>query len=218
MGLRVIGAGLRSIRYLTHSSNFNSATITVPASVKAGDMLVFADITSNGSGGSLPGNVVPSGFTQIVTSGVGSVRATMSRKLAVDADASAVLTGMNGVSDHKLLAVFRPSIRATAAVVSDPDIENAAGNPDAQTIASGAGTPPLVAVGVYWASAENPLGRSMSPAQDGEIAITPLGGLSLLYMRFKYYDAGQTPSNVVVDMADSDFSSVLSSFYFTMSR
>lgn len=208
-----IGGKLTRISYLTHVGNFNSATITVPGTARTGDFLLLVDISSNSSGGAVPTNVVPSGWTQISTVGAGAVRGTSSWKLATSSDPGATVTGMDALFDAKLLVVFRPNIPATSASTADPAIELTGGDPTAQTITSGSGTVPLVSIGVYWASAEEPQGRSFSPAADGEI-----NNGSILYLRYKSYNFGTTPSDITVDMSDSQFSSLLHSFYFQMSR
>lgn len=221
LGTGVIGAGLR------FSTLFASAvaaggpsgggeTITVPAGVKKGDVLVLLDMAFNAGGGGTPATAVPSGFSAIVNDSGATNRVITSRKLAVGTEASTVLTGMNGaLVDHKILLVFRGNVAVKSLSVNsiatsgvDPN------NPSAQVVASGTGTRPLIVIAAYTGSAAvDP--RGMTPAKDGEVSSD--ASVNNCWLAWKFYNADQSPADVTVDMDDEGTANCLQSFYIELS-
>lgn len=203
---------------LTTLSVQDSATsttdqITVPASVQEGDLIMLMDSALDDSD---PGTVVPSGFTSIVNTyfdgGLGArLRQIISYKIAVDADASSTLTGMNAAQDRKMLYVFRGNAKITAVNTSTPTAEGTSGNPSTQSILAAllGAAPPVIIVGCYGSNGDvDP--RTFSTTKDGEINAT-----STAYLAYKIYNS--SPSNVNVDMDDEGGANVLQGFYLECS-
>ena len=209
---------------VTTLSLFGSATafgptVTAPASILAGDFMILADYAYNND--NLPTNVVPSGFTQIVTTGfepADGARVTTSYKIATGSEGSTSITGMNNESEGKCLYVFRGNAPITSVSVSTPNAQGTGGDPTAQSVLAGSGTPPLIVFGVYYCSTtdgQNPLTpRSFSPAKDGEISNTTV---QQLYLAYKIYNS--SPQNTSIDMTDFPPAGIntLQSFYASMS-
>lgn len=197
--------------------------ITIPASVREGDLLVLADFARNSA--SAVTNVVPTGFTQIVTTAqptFGFHRTTTSFKVADSDDESDVLTGMDGDAyERKILLVFRGGKKITAAAAQDPDGVQSDGNPSAQTVTSSGGTAPLVVLGIYAAFAAvgaiDPRSMTVSSVdvKDGEVSNED-GGQPSLWVAFKWYYHGQSVPDVVVDM-DDEGANFLQSCYIEVS-
>lgn len=174
------------------SATSSAETITVPAGVIAGDLLVLLD---NAQGATVPTTVIPSGFTSIgnINDG-GQARQILSYKIADGSEASALLTGMNSTSETKALYVFRGNTRILSASPLSVNGQATTGNPTAQTVTAGAGVVPLVVIGGYGANAAvSP--RTMTPAKDGEI-----NSSTVMYLAYKIYNI--SPADVSVDMDD----------------
>ena len=192
------------------SATSTGSTITAPADIVAGDLLVLWDVSSNGSGAAAA-DVVPTGFTRISadTLTVNFMRGVLSYKISDGSEASATITGMDGTaSDQKQLYVFRGNVPITDHVVSTPNQQATTGNPAAQTVVASAGVAPLVVLGSYGSSgAVDPRNFTVAAveAKDGEINAS-----TLAYLAYKIYNT--SPADVVVDMADEG-SNLLASCY-----
>jgi hypothetical protein len=190
------------------SATSAATTVTGPASIIAGDLLVLLDMAFNAT---LPASTVPSGFTIIWDQNdTVSQRTIMSYKIATGAEASASLTGMAGSAlVNKQLYVFRGDSAIAAVSVLDVDSQFTSGNPTAQTITSGSGVAPLVVLAGYSAdTAINPRTFTVGgvAAKDGELAHGVLA-----YLAYKIYNAA--PANVVIDMDDEGGSNNLGGCY-----
>jgi hypothetical protein len=192
------------------SATSTAQTITGPAGILAGDLLVLWDHASN-STTTIPTAAVPSGFSTVtndtLVAGVGfGSRNIASIKIATGVEASASLTGMTGTNViRKALYVFRGDVAITSAMALDAASEYTDGDPASQTVNASGGTPPLVVIGCY-RSADVLDPRSFSPAKDGEINPT-----TTLYLAYKIYNA--SPQDVTIDMEDEIEGSGLASFY-----
>lgn len=197
------------------SATSTGATITGPASIQAGDLLVLWDRAFD-SGGPLPSTVVPTGFTSIsnVNDGV-EIRAILSYKIADGSEASASLTGMSGATDvDKALYVFRGDPVIETATPLDVEGQIVDTNPTSHTVGASAGAVPLVIIAGY-ATADFTEGgpidpRTFSPAKDGEI--TPATDL---YLAYKIYNS--SPADVTVDMDDEGINNTLVTCYIEAS-
>jgi hypothetical protein len=202
--------GLTTIVKQAHSSASDmAATVTAPADIIAGDLLIMVDFSFGAY--SPPTAVTPSNWNNVLnlTTGTKS-RGMIHWKLANGSEASSVITGMNGSTgfSSKLIVVFRGDIPATLITTSTMNSEATTGNPASQNVAASGGTPPLVVMGFYMASAAvDP--RTMSPAKDGEVAPADNGN----WLAWKIYNT--SPANVSVDM-DDEGSNLLASTYFQM--
>lgn len=123
---------------LVSVTEVQSSTITIPESIKAGDVAILIDCVGTGSGN--PAYVVPTGFTEIsrTSAASSSVKVLLSWKLLVQVDAGSTITGMNGGTHRgKILYVIRkinnPCYKAT---ISPINFENTAGDPISQTLSN----------------------------------------------------------------------------------
>lgn len=176
------------------SATSTATTITAPAGINAGDLLVLLDYVIDIF--STPTSVVPSGFTSISDVTSGKTRCILSYKKADGTEGSTSLTGMSSGSGtlYKTLVTFRGDVAATTITSNDPGGQATTGNPTAQTVTASGGSPPLVVIGGY-ASSNNVSPRTMSPAKDGEV-----GNGTNVYIAWKIYNS--SPADVSVDMDD----------------
>lgn len=192
-------------------STSTGSTISVPAGVQAGDILVLSDMAVSGS---TPTKVVPSGFTEIADSD-SQRRAILSWKLAAGSEGNTNLTGMNGSSSNrKLLLVFRPDGPVAGAshggAVSNPATNN---NPSAEIISASGGTPPLLVVGCYTSSgnfSNRIFEVSGSDVKDGE----ENGPSNNHWIAWRAYITN--PQNVTIDMGDAGNSNCLQGGYIAL--
>lgn len=189
------------------SSTSSSSSITLPANIEAGDIIVLLD-RSYGFG--VPTTVIPSGFISIsnIANAI-SARQIVSYKLAVGTEGSSSINGMSGSVDvKKAVYVFRGDIEITSVNISTPNGELTSGNPSSQNVAASGGTAPLVVLAGYGCRASsgsvNP--RTFSPAKDGEISPA-----TNLYLAYKIYNS--SPSDVSIDMDDEGDENSMQSFY-----
>jgi len=191
---------------LRTSATSTAATITVPASVVAGDILVLADRSRNNSNGSAPTKVVPSDFTEVADNLRNETRLITSYKLADGSEAGNSLAGMNENVNTKALYVFSGDAAIASLALKSVASEDTNGTPATQTVTSGSGAAPLVVMGAYgtFNGAIDP--RGFSPAKDGEISPA-----QELYLAYKIYNS--SPANVDVSMGDEGFRNMLHSWY-----
>lgn len=190
MSLSVIG---------TANSN-NSATVTVPSGGSApqsGDIIIFAEgkITATP-----PTMVLPTGFTQIASQstelGIEDGGGILAYKVSDGTEGGTTITGLTAsLGQTKLLLILRQSSGAiTSVTINDVDTAVSAAAPSDQTITSGSGTTPLVALGFIMSDTHT---RSFTPAETGSVDNTAFYSAHLLY---KIYDS--SPANVVAHMTD----------------
>lgn len=158
------GGGTTSLAF-HDSATSTAATISVPAGLQAGDLMVLSDFALNS--GSVPALVVPSGFTNWINSTTSTLRVAQSYKIAVGDETT--LTGMDGnLIDNKILAVFRGDVAISTITASIPTSEATSGDPATQNIVATAGTLPLIAFGFYVGTAGvDP--RTFTPSATAEL-------------------------------------------------
>ncbi len=202
-------AALTSLSFLD-SATSTGASVTGPAGILTGDLLVLFDRAIAAGSATPPTTVLPSGFTSISNSpgsnaSPNAVRSIVSYKIADGSEASASLTGMNGSTNGKMLAVFRGDVHVSAVLPSTPNAETTDGNPASQNVAASGGATPLIVVAGYGSgSAIDP--RTFSPAKDAEI-----NSATTRYLAYKIYNS--SPADVTVDMDDEgDLNSLQSCF------
>jgi hypothetical protein len=203
--------GLASITQVG-SSTSTAATITLPADIQAGDLIVILDGAN--SAFATPAAVTPTDFTNhannTVTPPYEGYRLMLSSKLAVGTEGSASITGMNGnAGNTKACYVFRGDIPATSRTPSTFNGEGTTGDPAAQNVAASGGSAPLVVLAGYFARSGPVDPRTFSPAKDGEIN----AGSGVLYLAYKIYNS--SPADVSVDM-DDEVTNLLQSGYIEM--
>lgn len=206
---------------VTSLSLFNTAlstaqTITAPASIVAGDLIVLMD-RAGANSATAPVAVTPTGFTlingQVLNDASDADRVVWSYKIAVGTEGGTSITGMNGAFNSKVMAVFRGDVAIGGVTVAD--VEGAITNVDPAdfTVSASGGTPPLIVLATYsiWledAATVDP--RSMSPAKDSEIG----AAAGDVYLAWKIYNA--SPADVTVGMADEGFFNCLQSCYISV--
>ena len=195
----------------TTLSFFNSATssattITAPTSISAGALIILVDHARNTSG--TPTSVTPTGFTLItggsITGGDNLTRTNLTYKIADGSEGGTSITGMAGTNFvRKTMFVFNGGIASvTPSTVSSSGITD--GDPAAQNVASGTGTPPLVVIGSAICKNVNPT-LSMSPTEDGSVSN------GRVVTGYKIYNS--SPANVSVDTPDNGDQNVAIGFY-----
>lgn len=184
-------------------------TITAPASINSGDLLVMLDFAEGST--LTPTTVLASGFTSLKNNSFNEKKAILSYKIADGTEDGATLTGMNGASSNqKALYQFRPDNPISTVTPSAGDSEATNGNPTSQSIPASGGSVPLIALAAYSADrAINP--RSFSPAKDGE-----LNASTLSYLAYKIYNS--SPADITADMDDEGGNAnILQSIYLELS-
>jgi hypothetical protein len=200
-----------TLSFFASATATSGATITAPASINAGDLIVLIDWGGMASG-SPPTAVTPSGFTKdhdSVNSALNNdCRLIISRKIAAGTEGGTSITGMSADSNiRKIMMVFRGSSAiATATPSSFFDSGFTNGDPSAQTVTASGGTPPLVAIGATMCrDTANPT-ITMTP-NDGTVSAG-----TRLRAGYKIYNA--SPANVSVDMADAGDSNKAIGVYY----
>jgi hypothetical protein len=189
------------------SATSTGSTIVAPSDIVAGDLLVMYD---NVSASSIPTTVVPAGFTSILNNTVGTIRRCIcSYKIATGSEAGTTITGLSGTGGAlaKILHVYSTN-GATTGTVRSINYEQTDADPAAQTITSGSGVAPLVAINFIRNTSPTPT-NTMTPTQDGNVQN---GGH---YSYYKIYNS--SPANVTVDTNDGGLVNMLMSFYIEAS-
>lgn len=176
------------------SASATTGALQIPATVVAGDLLVYFELKAslsirNGWAVCAPGTNGISGYRIAQPGDAGSTS-------LLPADGSRVAIG---------LMVFRATRPILSVYVGSVNFQDTSGNPSPQTVTASNATNPVVVIAHYAASAAvDP--RTFTPAADGEI----LGGSNRNYAKYKIYNSG--PQNVTVDMDDEGVN-YLGSFY-----
>lgn len=215
-------AGL--IAFIASSTVTNVSTITAPANIQAGDLLIIAHMGSDGDG-SPPSQVTPAGFTLLNTAfdnaaSKFSWRTSVHYKLATGAEASGsfsvILGNDSGPAGRATFMVFRRSIPATS-IVAAGSLTSAGTD---LTILSGAGTVPLLVFGVAMMNEDGEHAAIsnyvMNPVGDGVVANGADGEEFLLVSRWKIYNVGQVPANVLLDIVSTGPTYTTNGGYFGM--
>jgi hypothetical protein len=204
---------LTTIVKQAHSTEVADNTITAPADIIAGDLLILMDATAGSYGA--PTLVTPSGWTNIVNITTGKGRMAVHRKIADGSEASSNIVTMGGAYDvlfNKILVVYRGNIPATSQTTSTPNTQATTGDPGAQTVSASGGVAPLVVIGCYASDGTvdpRTFTQGGSPAKDGEA-----NGNTSGYQAWKIFNTA--PADIVVDMQDEG-TNFLASFYVSLS-
>jgi hypothetical protein len=117
----------------TFGAQSTASTITIPAGVVAGDILVLFDTSTSTT------LTVPSGWTQISTATTTGIRTTVSYRIAATgALGGDTVTGMAGTT-RKVMLSFRNTQTGSVTVgtISTPSAQATTANPNNQTITGG---------------------------------------------------------------------------------
>jgi hypothetical protein len=190
----------------------SGATITAPASILAGDLIVLVDRAEQATT-ALPALVTPAGFTSLGNVSLTDVRMNTSYKLAAGTEGGTVITGMNGTFNNaKAMAVFRRQGKVFASVIPSAWGGQATdGDPTPQAVASGAaGALPRIVLGSYGvATGGSVVTRTMTPPKDAEV-----GAGIVAFLAWKFYE--YTPQDTTIDTADNGNRNTLQSGYVTL--
>ena len=209
LGFGAKAAGLSTLSFVDDATASGSDTITAPASINAGDLLVMLDYHVKPDGGGLP-----TGWTQIVNFSSPYVEVTASYRIADGTEDGTTITGWTGgLGGGKIIQQFRGDSPASSVTVQDVESQITDGNPAAQTITASGGTVPLIAFAAY-GSADPISPRTFTPAADGETSVSD-PGVAESYMKYKIYNT--SPANISADMDDEGFDNSLASFYLEVS-
>ncbi len=211
--------GLKSISLFASATSNQSSTITAPANILPGDLIVMADLAA---GSSAPAAVTPTGFTQVATSVTSSnYRMCLSYKLAVGNEGGTSITGMtfsSGFGATKAIYVFRGDVAATSLIVGGANSQSTTGDPTSQNVTAASGLAPLVVLGAYGGSGiagtVNP--RTFSTTKDGEQEVVgdTISSDCDLWLAYKIYNSA--PADTSIDMDDEGSSNSLMSGYIQM--
>lgn len=191
------------ITFKASATSSASKTCSIPSSVVAGDIIVFFDF--NKHDGTVVGNAVPSGFTQLISSGVAywnddnhSARTTISYKLANGSEGGLSVTSNNDAgtdaNTRKAVLVFGANATTLASGGTGQSATN--GTPSNITVAAGSQTAPLLIVAGY-RSQGSVTSRGMSPDKTGEVAA---GSGGIAYAAYRIVNS--SPANVTLSMGD----------------
>lgn len=203
-------AAITTLSYITHTTS-TSPTISFPASgVQAGDLFVILSRGENTSGGSGPGDVVPSEFNLIGTQVNGGARIRVSAyyKIAEGDEAGGTVTGINGNNESHVLIQYRANQPIASLSVSTPVWTGVIGNPAAQTIAASGGVAPVLGIAMFAnINASNSINpRTTSISADHEIAPT-------VHHYVHDYIQNASPADYTFDMDDEGDGNNLFGFY-----
>lgn len=194
------------------SATSSDATITAPANINAGDIIVLEDRATNIS--TIPTSVVPTGFTSISNLGwtaasVG-IRSVLSYKVADGTEGGSTITGMSGnANTQKMLYVFRPNRAPSSVSVGSMHEEYTESAPADQVVTTGSSDVPAIVLAAYGSSGTiSP--RGFTPAKDGEIN----SGTSA-YLAYKIYNG--SPADVTISMEDEGSRNSVQSCYLLVS-
>jgi hypothetical protein len=202
-------AAISSVSLFAFSTS-SSESITLPANILDGDLVILYDLAENIVGA--PSTVVPAGFTSLVNTTVLS-RAIVSYKIAVSTDSSSSKTGMNGSgTNSKLAIILRFNERVLGVTAGGTAGEQAGSDPSAQVVPSGSAVSPLLVVAAYGIGGGATVSpRTMTPAKDGE---QNYAGSKDLWLAWKLLFA--SPVDVTVDMDDEGVDNTLQSGYLSL--
>lgn len=187
-------AGVSSLSYVG-TADSSASTITIPATSQTGDIAILYDLAVSGS---IPTLVTPSGWTNRLNTTGSTFRLAVCSKILEAGEPGASITGMNGATvNNKMMMVFRPNIPIGTATFSTFTGETGPADPASQSIlASGQPAPVLVIAGC--GASAGPSFSTASPAFDADVAASS----PPLRMGYKIYNAGSTPADHTIDMAD----------------
>lgn len=192
--------------YVT-SSTSTTGSVTAPASIENGDLLILFDSSRASSG--FPTAVTPTGFTNLSSvAGNANGRNMLSYKIADGTEDSASITGMDSTEDRKCLVQYRGSRPISNLTASTPVTASSAGDPTQQTIAASSGVlPPTLGIATF--SANNTVSpRTTSITPDNELSC----GSVQAY--FHGYTQETSPANYTFDMDDEGNDNILIGVYF----
>lgn len=194
------------------STTANATSIALPASIQAGDLLIYGDIARDSSP---PSAVTPTGFTNMTNEGAFSTRLMTHYRFADGTESGLTRTGMTGTTSRnaKIVLQFRANQALSGVSPQSLGDEVTNGNPNQQTITASGGTAPVVLFAFYGCmgnvtNSGNVSVRDFSPAQDAEVSVG-----TTFYAKYKIINPADTLQNHTVDMTDDNGDQGLASGY-----
>ncbi len=182
----------------------NSTSVTWPT-VQAGDVAFVFNM--NGGIGTVPTEVVPTGFTRFSTSTVASTaRYTASSKILTGSE-SGSLTLQSGSSNRAVLLLFRGTQPITNLAFSTIGLEGQSGNPSSQTVLSNTEAGPIIVL----ACATGLAVTTFVTETPNFAAVTSTANNHMKVGHTIYNTVGTT--NHTVDMGDVGNANFLNSFF-----
>jgi hypothetical protein len=214
-GFSTGGAGPTSLSFVG-STLSNSSSILVHASAVEGDLAVLFDVSWNSSSGP-PTEVVPSTWTLCTPSTTqdsasNDTRTVISYKVLGAAPGGTSVTGMDAISDNKIMFVFHPDAAISTVTLGSWASENTANNPASQTVTASGQATPLLVLGLTYEVAGASSFSTASPAFDSAVLETGQGDM---YAAYKIYNSA--PANHTIDQIDEGNANVLASGYLRVS-
>ncbi|MFA5387038.1 MAG: hypothetical protein WC322_01425 [Candidatus Paceibacterota bacterium] len=211
-GRQAATPSVATLSYIDSTGSSFSSTITAPAAINAGDLLILVDSGRNTV--ATPAEVIPSGFTKFdeyVDAGL-FYRVTWSYKIADGTEDGATLTGMLAIATiSKICYQFRGNVSITGISQFSKVVQFTSSDPTAQVVTASGGAVPLIVL-VYYNSTGNISPRTFSPAKDGEENDNnDTGVVSNAWLAYKIYNS--SPADVTVDMDDEGDRNLIYSFY-----
>lgn len=199
---------ISSLSEQAHSSTTTSS-ITLPASISAGDLLIISHSAGNGSG--TPAAVTPSGFTLAGTYTSSFGRQSLHWKLALGTESSASVSILSGTSYQRGLAVqFRANEAITAVTAGSPVGQITDSNPTSKNITASASSSPLVVIACW---TDSPSFNAISPRTQSP-AMTEISDVVNQYMGWLFY--ASSPSDQSFDMDDEGQDNGLNGVYLEL--
>ena len=195
------------------SSGNGSTSITLPAGINAGDLIIFSAMAGDSNG--IPGASI-AGWSSVVNFTDGSQsRILIAAKIAVGTESSTSFNGFSGSQDQnntRNIVVLRGNVPLTAVGTGQSINTQWATTTINQTISASSGTPPLLALAVYMGSA----GDNLSAARGFTIGGSPAAddGFNTLtrhYLMWKFFPSA--PANIAASLTGSVFGRGLGSAY-----
>ncbi len=203
--------GLATISLFASDTEIDLPSITAPASIAAGDVIVFLNWARDVG---LPTTAIPSGFTSISNVSLTNARVILSYKLAVGGEGGSTLTGMTSGTDDLVIIVlvFRGNVPATSATVQDAAGEMINTAPSDQVVNASGGNPPLIVLGGF--ASTGAFTPGFSPSADATFSDTSSTGPQL-DLAYKIYDS--SPADVTMSKTDTGNRNTIVSCYIEMS-
>jgi len=228
MGGFFSGNASLSFAFVDGGGNSDQSSITVPANVQQGDLILFANMAIKTS---VVASTVPSGFTKIFPStsialGVNISGTTyyfhvaMGYKIAAGTEGGTSLPSMSFTSNVNPgsalgVMVFRGNRKITGVTVQNYGLTQSSSSLISRTIASASGVRPLLAVANYmnlgasWSSNSQ---RDFSPTPDDET----IYGANNMATRWRFFGESNAPSDISCSMAAASQNRTCWSFYLEL--
>lgn len=209
---RATGAASGPITSLAYvaSTTSTAASITAPASISVGDLLVLVQYSRNASSPA-PTVVTPTGFTNIVSHfSANQSSGEISYRIADGTESSASYTGMDGdTQDDKIMWQHRANAAIASLTAVAATVAFSSGDPAPQTISASAGTG--IVLGITTFGCNSSLG-SVNPRTT---SITPNHELNSSTAFYSHdYIQASSPADYTWDMDDEGNNNRLMGCYF----